>query len=172
MRFEYTVTLSDFEHSLRAWRQLSLWRRVKIVFYYVIFPLMLVVTSGAEFLVGKQSSSDRFIFYILAAACLALATFIPILYWLRVRSAYKQRLAMTKGKPLFVEYDSEGIRLIVTEGADVRYKWSAFTGVTDDESVATFFVTDAAFHTIPKRAMPEESWSEVYAYLAPFAGKK
>jgi hypothetical protein len=105
--------------------------------------------------------------YILAVGCFTLAILGVLLPGVRLRKAYKQRIVMTKGHPMYLEFDEDGIRFIVPDGADVNYKWAAFTGFHEDSQTATLFITKEFFHTIPKSAMPEPSWELLRSAISP-----
>jgi hypothetical protein len=161
MKYEYRVTFDDFKRSVRAWRRLSLWRRVVWLIQLWIAPPVLLAFSAIMLVIALQEPNDPTPYYSLSGICGALAILEVVLPLVRLRHAYKQRVVMTKGQPIFVELLDDGIRFTVPDGANLVYKWSAFTWLHEDDKTVTLFVTKAVFHTIPKSAMPEECWERV-----------
>jgi len=167
MRYEYKVAFDDFKRSVRAWQRLSGWRRIVWILQVWIAPPVFLVFSGIMLVIALQEPNDPSVYYTLAAVCLLIAILEIVLPRIRVWQAHKQRVIMTKGQPIFVELLDDGIRFTVPDGADVTYKWTAFTGLHEDVKTATLFVTNAVFHTIPKTAMPEDCWKIVRSSIQP-----
>ena len=59
---------------------------------------------------------------------------------------------------MFCEFDNLNVRFIVPGGTEVSYSWKSFTQFMENDLIAVLFITNAAFHTIPKRAMNEADW--------------
>jgi hypothetical protein len=70
------------------------------------------------------------------------------------------------------EFDEYTVRFIAPAGAEVSYPWDSFTSYFENDAVAVLFVEEAAFHTIPKRAMDEGGWSVFRAIVERHAGIK
>ena len=81
-------------------------------------------------------------------------------------------MTLAKDGPMVCEFGEQTVRFIAPAGAEISYPWDTFTNYFENEMVAVLFVKDAAFHTIPKRAMDEGGWSKFRAIIHEHAGIK
>jgi len=81
-------------------------------------------------------------------------------------------MTLAKNGPMVCEFDEYTVRFIAPAGAEVSYPWTTFTSYFENDVVAVLFVEEAAFHTIPKRAMDEGGWSAFRAIVQQHAGIK
>lgn len=168
MQCKYTVTYDDFLQSMRLYR--SIWGRVAIVYYvYVWIVPILGITlffAGLVMLVRGYANVGGPFFW---SACVGLGVGcgLPARYRDGLRRAYKHRNVLTQDRPMLCEFDQTRIRFIVPGGAEISYGWDAFSHYRENEQVAVVFIQQAAFHTIPKRAMEEPGWIEFRSYLRP-----
>ena len=165
-RAEYSVQYEDFVEAIKAYRRIS--RRTQISYYFCIWlwPAVSLLVGVLCFYTQMQEDGSLFggLFW-LAAACFGLAFAVPARYRMSVRRAFKQRDVLAKGKPIFCEFDEAKIRFVIPGGAEVSYPWDVFTDYFENDTVGVLFIKDAAFHTIPKRAMDETGWSEFRTYV-------
>jgi hypothetical protein len=159
MRCEYVVTYQDFVQSMKAYRKIS--TRAAIGYYLYVWGLPMVGLAIALICLLAFLRHDKELYDSLFwAACIGLgvAWGIPVRYRICLRRAYKQRNVLAQNMPMFCEFDDATVRFIVPAGTEISYPWESFTDYFEDDHVAVLFVQQAAFHTIPKRAMGEDGW--------------
>lgn len=165
-RAEYTFTFEDFLQAMKAYRRVS--KRALIGYYFCVWlwPAVLLVFGALCFWLQLQQGRTLFgYFFWLSSLCIGLGFGLPARYRMGVRRAFNQRNVLAKGGPMFCEFDGATVRFIVPGGTEISYPWGTFTDYFENDRVAVLFVKDAAFHTIPKRAMDEAGWSEFRGYL-------
>jgi YcxB-like protein len=156
MRCEYIFTYQDFLESVKAYRQIS--KKAAISYYLYVWILPIVSLTIGVICIRAYFHQDTELYGPLFwISCIGLgATFgFPARYRMGLRRAFQQRNALAMGKPMFFEFDDATVRFIVPEGTEVSYPWTSFTDYWENDRVAVLFVKEAAFHTIPKRAMGE-----------------
>jgi len=80
---------------------------------------------------------------------------------MQLYQAYRQRVSLANHAEIVLEFDDEQVRFTIPGKTEVKYSWSAFTSFAESKRTATLLVGRAAFHTVPKTAMSEESWAEL-----------
>jgi len=165
-RAEYVVSYEDFLEAMKAYRRVS--KRALIGYYICVWlwPALLLVCGVLCFCSQMQQDGSLFggLFW-LAVVCFGLGFALPARYRMGIRRAFNQRNVLVKNNPMFSEFDRSKIRFVVPGGAEISYPWDAFTDYFESDKVAVLFVKDAAFHTIPKRAMDEAGWSEFRGFV-------
>jgi hypothetical protein len=66
---------------------------------------------------------------------------------------------------MYCEFDDSTVRFIVPDGTEVSYPWGSFTDFVENDRVAVLFVEHAGFHTVPKRAMDEDGWTQFRVFV-------
>jgi hypothetical protein len=165
-RAEYVFRYEDFVGAVKAYRRVS--KRALISYYFCVWlwPAVLLIFGALCFYWQMQQDGGIFgAMFWLAALCFGLGFGLPARYRMGVRRTFNQRNVLAMGKPMFCEFDQTKIRFVVPGGTEISYPWDAFTDYFENDRVAVLFVKDAAFHTIPKRAMDEAGWSEFRNYV-------
>jgi hypothetical protein len=173
MRCEYAVTYNDFLESVKAYRRLSKQAQSGYWLYVWILP---IVGGGLglallSFYFQQGTETLDWAFWV-GVISLGIAFGLPARYKLGLRRAFKQRTTLVKDGTMQCEFDESTIRFITPAGAEISYPWDTFTDYFENDAVAVLFVKEAAFHTIPKRAMDEGGWSEFRAIVHHHAGIK
>jgi hypothetical protein len=173
MRCEYDVTYKDFLESVQAYRKLS--RQAFIGYWLYVWILPVVGVAVALVILPpyfRQGSETFGLAFWVGTIGLGVAFGFPARYKLGLQRAFKQRTTLAKDGMMQCEFDESTIRFIAPAGAEISYPWDAFTDYFENDAVAVLFVKEAAFHTIPKRAMDEGGWSEFRAIVHHHAGIK
>jgi YcxB-like protein len=171
MRCEYIVTYKDFLESVKPYRRLS----KQALSGYWLYVWILPIAGGSLGLTllssySRQGAETFNSAFWVGTISLAIAIGFPVRYWRGLRRAYKQRGTLVKDGKMVCEFDEQTIRFITPAGAEISYPWNTFTDYFENDSVAVLFVKEAAFHTIPKRAMDQDGWSEFRAIVHHHAG--
>jgi YcxB-like protein len=158
-RCEYVFTYPDFLESMKAYHKIS--KRAAIGYWLYVWILPAVsLAVGLVCLIAYFRQDEALYGHLFWPACigLAVAWALPMRYRIALRRGFKQRNALAKDRPMFCEFDESTVRFIVPDGTEVAYPWRSFTEYFENERVAVLFIQNAAFHTIPKRAMGEDGW--------------
>jgi len=62
---------------------------------------------------------------------------------------------------MFCEFGENAIRFVVPGGTEISYPWDAFSSYSKGNQVIVVFIKDAAFHTIPTKALNETASAEL-----------
>jgi hypothetical protein len=173
MRCEYDVTYKDFLESVKGYRKLSKQALNSYWLYLWILPVVggtLGLALVSFYVLAVVATLDS-MFWV-GILCLGVSIAFPLMYIRGLRRAFKQRMTLAKDGMMQCEFDENTVRFITPTGAEISYPWNTFTNYFENEAVAVLFVKDAAFHTIPKRAMDEGGWSEFRAIVQQHAGIK
>jgi YcxB-like protein len=161
MRCEYIFTYKDFLDAMKAYRKVS--RRAAIGYWLYVWILPVVgLAVGIVSLVAYLRQDGEIFWVLFWPACIGLgfAFGFPARYRIGIRRAFDQRNALAKGKPMYCEFDDSTVRFIVPDGTEVSYPWGSLTDFVENDRVAVLFIGQAAFHTVPKRAMDEDGWAQ------------
>lgn len=162
MRCEYIVTYQDFLQSMKAYRKISKGAATGYYFYVWVLPATGLAISMVCLLAYVRQDKELYdsLFWI-ACIGLGVALGLPARYRIALRRAFKQRNALAQNKSIFCEFDDTSVRFVIPEGTEVAYPWGSFTNYFENDQVAVLFIQEAAFHTIPKRAMSEDGWDQL-----------
>ena len=160
---EYTVTFSDFNHSLAAYRKVSRLAFISYLASVWIWPAV-ALCAGFFGIFLAQLSGESGSYLIVSGFGVALL--LPLVYRLRMRYAFRQRNLLARSRPMIFEFDEDTTHFRVPGAIDITYPWGSFSHVVDGQEVVTLIIKGAMFHTIPKRAMPESQWAEVRRLVA------
>jgi hypothetical protein len=158
-RCEYIFTYQDFLESMKAYRTVS--RRAEIGYWLYVWVIPGVsLTIGVICLLAYFRQDGGLYSALFWPSCIGLgvAWALPVRYQIGLRRGFKQRNVLVKDRPMFCEFDDLTVRFIVPGGTEIAYPWGSFTKYFENDRVTVLFIQDAAFHTIPKRAMGEECW--------------
>jgi hypothetical protein len=151
---------------MKAYRRIS--KRALVGYYLYVWLLPAIcVAMGVVYLVAYLRNDVELYGSMFWVACIGLgvAFGLPARYRLGVRRAFNQRNVLANGKPMYCEFDDSTVHFVVPGGTEIGYPWGTFTDYFENDKVAVLFVKDAAFHTIPKRAMDEDGWDEFRAQV-------
>jgi hypothetical protein len=156
MRCEYTVSFADFSESLKGYRKVSAPARIGYWLYLWLLPaLAFAIAAICCVLYFKQGAEGAAGLFWPIALGLGIAFGLPARYRMGLRRSFRQRDALTQGRPMAIEFNDEAIRFIVPGGTEIRYPWNGFTHYFINEKVLVLMVKDAAFHTVPRCASTE-----------------
>ena len=166
MRCEYIFTYRDFNESMKIYRHVSKRAAIGYLLYVWVLPL-LALCMGLGCLIAYVRQDAALFGAMFWSSCVgfAVAWGLPVRHRLAMRRAFDQRNALAKNKPMFFEYDDAGTRFVVPNGTEITYPWSSFTNYKENDQVAVLFIQEAAFHTIPKRAMNEDGWIQLRSLI-------
>jgi hypothetical protein len=160
MHCEYQVTFKDFLESMKEFRKVS--KGAAFAYYLDIWivpgiaMLMLAYFLFAYFR-GDRATVDALAFLPILGVVGVIGP--PIFYRVKLKQAHRQRIALSQGGQIQLDFDEASVRFAIFEQAEVSYTWASFTKYVESKNVATLLIRNVAFHTIPKRAMGDEGWS-------------
>jgi hypothetical protein len=167
MTYEYVLTLADFKAAQRLFMRQTLWRRINGFLWIVILPIVGALSLGlllydVIFRHFKYPASIGGILAGLAWFGLYLAIMRPI----TIRRIFKQ-LSPGGGLEHSVSHELTENEFIsrIAGRSEGRFLPAAFYGFAEDEQIAILLVSKKKFLFVPKRAMPEEAWAELRAWL-------
>ena len=171
-RCEYIFTYEDFLESMKAYRKISRQAAIGHYLYVWILPMTGLVLGVLCFKKYMTSEQEMFgsLFWVTALG-LGFSWGLPARYRLALKRGFKQRTTLTQDKPMLCEFDEFLIRFIAPGGAVISYPWESFTDYFENDRVIVLFVKDAAFHTIPKRALNDDQLIDLRQAAAKYAGK-
>lgn len=168
---EYKVSFGDFLDSMRAYRGVS--KGAAFIYYldvWVVPLLGLALTSFPLVLYLQHDYEGWSTWDWLCILGFFLMVITPLVYRTQLYQAYRQRVSLASNSAIRLDFDEVQLRFTIPGKTEVSYAWSAFTKFAESDRTATLLVGRAAFHTIPKAAMNQESWSALRELVRGTAG--
>jgi hypothetical protein len=155
MNATYSVTLEDYEASIRLHRRLKLSRRLSFAFWYFVLPI-LAVGGALAFTFLDMSKLTRLapLLFGVEAALVWLSLFLPIMRFINVRRSFK-RVFRPKGqdKSIEIEVTNECIRSVIQGVSEGKFFWNEDMALEQDDKVILIYVAKKRFVPIPASAL-------------------
>lgn len=167
MIYVYDLTLEDFKAAQRLHIRHSRRSQWTFIFWHRVLP---IISLCCLVLVIRDMGWHHFSYSPLTGGILCGVAWIGLFCFLMrpfmIRRAFRALRADLKGSHS-VELELTNHLLIsrIPGKSEGRFERAAVTDFAEDEAIALVYVGKKKFIFIPKRAMPENGWQELRAWI-------
>jgi YcxB-like protein len=174
MAHSYELTYRDFIDAQRLHRKQRTFAQVSFIFWIFVMP---AISFGMVIWVfWIYISGERALFFQLLPIAAWLGAVSIIVLGMRpytLRKIYRRSLPEgVKGAiPVNFSFGEEGVLSAIPGRSEGKFFWNSIVNYAENDKLALLYVKKKLFLYIPKRAMPEDEWQQLRAYVHAKTGK-